>query len=335
MQAHARFALGLVALLAALLALPSRAVAAPAPVSPSLLRSASWHGRAIQKPISTIRTAAVPQLTRLPGWSSGPARRGLGFARAGGSVRVREVQRLLVRIGYRPGPVDGRFGARTQAAVIDFQHKHSLPQGGAVGSRTLLSLRERARLHWPPGWTAGALTRGSGYRHAGGSVRVRRLQRQLARLGYDSGGVDGLYGPRTQRAVTGFERSRGLPADGVAGLDTLRALGLIAVAPRHLTPNQTSRPRPAAPAAPRAVHAHRTRRLPVLPLIAGLALLGLLTLWTSYLRTLARIRRAQAEPPSIDHARLGSGNGDGVGWVGEEERARAPVATGARRNHDD
>ena len=336
MQAHARFALGLVALLAALLAVPSMAVAAPAPVSPSLLRSASWHGRAIQKPISTTRTAAVPRLTRLPGWSSGPARRGLGFARAGGSVRVREVQRLLVRIGYRPGPVDGRFGARTQAAVIDFQHKHGLPQGGAVGSRTLLSLRERARLHWPPGWTAGALTRGTGYRHAGGgSVRVRRLQRQLARLGYDSGEVDGLYGPRTQRAVTGFERSRGLPANGVAGLDTLRALALIAGAPRHLTPNQTSRPRPAAPAVPRAVQAHRTRRVPVLPLIAGLALLGLLTLWTSYLRALARIRRARTEVPWIDQARLGSGNGDGSGGVDEDERARAPVATGARRNHDD
>ena len=125
--------------------------------------------------------------------------------------------------------------------------------------------------------------------------------------------MDGLYGPRTQRAVTGFERSRGLPADGVAGLDTLRALALIAGAPRHLTPNQTSRPRPAAPAVPRAVHAHRTRRVPVLPLIAGLALLGLLTLWTSYLRALARIRRARAEVPWIDQARLGSGNGDGLG----------------------
>jgi LysM repeat protein len=52
---------------------------------------------------------------------------------------------------------------------------------------------------------------------------VRILQLQLERLGYDVA-ADGVFGPSTQAAVMAFQRSRGLPADGVVGLQTFRAL---------------------------------------------------------------------------------------------------------------
>ena len=55
---------------------------------------------------------------------------------------MREVQRRLVRRGYRPGPVDGRFGARTRAAVIWFQTKHGLPRTGRVDARSVATLRQ-------------------------------------------------------------------------------------------------------------------------------------------------------------------------------------------------
>jgi DNA invertase Pin-like site-specific DNA recombinase len=57
---------------------------------------------------------------------------------------VREVQRRLLRRGYRPGPVDGRFGPRTRAAVLWFQLKHGLPRTGRVDARSVVTLR-RAR----------------------------------------------------------------------------------------------------------------------------------------------------------------------------------------------
>ena len=62
---------------------------------------------------------------------------------------MREVQRRLARRGYRPGPVDGRFGARTRAAVIWFQTKHGLPRTGRVDARSVATLRETrdARAH--------------------------------------------------------------------------------------------------------------------------------------------------------------------------------------------
>ena len=103
--------------------------------------SASWHGRAIQAPLPR------PQRIRAvwpPGWSAGAVGRGTGYVRPGGSRRVRDVQRRLTQIGYRPGPVDGLFGPRTEAATRWFQYKHGLPTSGRVGRLTLAVLHARS-----------------------------------------------------------------------------------------------------------------------------------------------------------------------------------------------
>ena len=223
-----------------------------------------------------------------------------------GATQPREVQRLLVRSGHSPGPVDGRFGPLTKAAVAGFQRAHGLPAQGVAGSRTLHALRLAARSHWPAGWIAGPVRRGSGYRMPGGSRRVRQLQRHLERAGYDAGPVDGLFGPLTERAVTRFQRRHGLVVDGIVGRHTLRALGL-RPALRRTQPAPPVAPAPAAkPPAPVAQTAHRHRSGdPVVLVIAGIVLLGLITVLVSYLRTVARIRRQRHELETrrlIEHA---------------------------------
>jgi peptidoglycan hydrolase-like protein with peptidoglycan-binding domain len=65
-------------------------------------------------------------------------------------VHVKEVQRLLVRIGYRPGPVDGVYGPLTRSSVQWFQIKHSLRPSGVVDEATLALLRLRSRGASPP-----------------------------------------------------------------------------------------------------------------------------------------------------------------------------------------
>ena len=76
-------------------------------------------------------------------WSAGPVARGTGYARAGGSRRVREVQRRLRSLGYHPGPVDGLYGPRTERAARRFQEARRLRADAVVGPRTLLALRTR------------------------------------------------------------------------------------------------------------------------------------------------------------------------------------------------
>jgi len=52
---------------------------------------------------------------------------------------------------------------------------------------------------------------------------VRRLQRTLARQGYDLE-IDGDFGTATREAVRGFQRSNGLTVDGKVGNETKAAL---------------------------------------------------------------------------------------------------------------
>ncbi|SDE83801.1 C40 family peptidase [Sporomusa acidovorans] len=53
---------------------------------------------------------------------------------------------------------------------------------------------------------------------------VAGIQAQLNNLGFNAGAVDGDFGSLTANAVKAFQRSRGLEADGVVGMQTYRAL---------------------------------------------------------------------------------------------------------------
>lgn len=54
--------------------------------------------------------------------------------------------------------------------------------------------------------------------------QVRRVQRRLNALGYDSGTPDGMPGPATRAAVWAYERDTGRVADGFVDADLLEAL---------------------------------------------------------------------------------------------------------------
>lgn len=55
---------------------------------------------------------------------------------------------------------------------------------------------------------------------------VKLIQQKLKRWGYYKGSVDGIYGPATKAAVKYFQSKNGLKADGIAGNQTLAALGI-------------------------------------------------------------------------------------------------------------
>lgn len=57
-------------------------------------------------------------------------------------------------------------------------------------------------------------------------TEVKTIQQKLKNWGYYSGAVDGIYGSKTQAAVSYFQRKNGLVEDGIAGPATLRAMGI-------------------------------------------------------------------------------------------------------------
>ena len=55
---------------------------------------------------------------------------------------------------------------------------------------------------------------------------VRQIQTKLKEYGVYSGEVDGIYGSQTKKAVIAFQKYNGLAADGIAGEQTLRKMGI-------------------------------------------------------------------------------------------------------------
>lgn len=55
---------------------------------------------------------------------------------------------------------------------------------------------------------------------------VKKIQTKLKNWGYYGGSIDGVYGWQTENAVKSFQRKNGLTVDGVAGTQTLTAMGI-------------------------------------------------------------------------------------------------------------
>jgi membrane-bound lytic murein transglycosylase B len=61
-----------------------------------------------------------------------------GLSRAG----RRELQTLLAKHGYDVGQPDGAIGAKTKAAIADFEQKQGLPVNGRASAKVLAALRK-------------------------------------------------------------------------------------------------------------------------------------------------------------------------------------------------
>lgn len=132
---------------------------------------------------------------------------------------VIKLQTVLKAKGYDPGPLDGVFGPRTEAAVIAFQTQKNLQVDGVVGPQTWAALGVSCPPS-PPANLCPTLRQGST------GPAVRRLQKLLTNSGYNPGSIDGIFGPKTEAAVLAFQKSKNLVQDGIVGIQTWTALGV-------------------------------------------------------------------------------------------------------------
>lgn len=172
---------------------------------------------------STSPGRVSPQPTS-PGESSRPEpTEGQGEFLTVGDVgdRVRELQRMLNRLGYAV-KVTGTFDRDSEKAVIEFQLDAGLPADGRFGDEEAQAVREALRQQR----RERRGDRGDPSRLEGGDRgrAVLRLQRRLEELRFWVGRKDGAFGTLTEQAVMALQGAAGLSRDGIVGPMTRRAL---------------------------------------------------------------------------------------------------------------
>jgi peptidoglycan hydrolase-like protein with peptidoglycan-binding domain len=133
---------------------------------------------------------------------------------------VRDIQDRLGALGFdTEDDPTGSFGESTYRAVSAFQAKRGLWADGIVGPDTWRALVSA-------GYTLGSRILYHRVPMMAGDD-VADLQRQLNSLGFDSGNVDGIFGPDTLRGLLAFQSNRGLAEDGLAGTEVIAELALM------------------------------------------------------------------------------------------------------------
>lgn len=200
-------------------------------------------------PKFTLQTCADTQL----GSRSGP----------GGDVAF--LQAALGYLGYNLGPtgVDGQFGPYTQGAVRAFQRAMGISVDGIAGPQTYGALNYKLQTkggyfrcpagqeenYTGPVSSSSGSSGGASFPHVsevpkihantcsqiqlgsrsgpGGDVAL--VQWALGYMGYNLGptGIDGIFGPYTQRAVRSFQSNNHIQVDGIVGPQTYGTLNAV------------------------------------------------------------------------------------------------------------
>jgi peptidoglycan hydrolase-like protein with peptidoglycan-binding domain len=109
-----------------------------------------------------------------------------------GKNEIRKVQERLKAVGFRPGPADGIFGARTRAALLRLQ-------SGCATLKDLWESSELEIMQQTPAPQAPGIKAALDKFFARQEIRV--VQARLKDVGFDPGNIDGILGPKTISAV--------------------------------------------------------------------------------------------------------------------------------------
>ncbi|MDX2099336.1 MAG: peptidoglycan-binding protein [Leptolyngbyaceae cyanobacterium bins.59] len=161
---------------------------------------------------------------------------------------VINLQKQLMQLNYYSGPITGIFGPKTEESVKRFQASQGLVVDGIAGTKTTLALQTLGTS--PTQSVTNNLAGGGTPPTANSAVTstpnsqppvpetntlevlqpgdngaaVTALQIRLQKVGDYQGPIDGFYSVQMAEAVREFQSRHNIPADGIAGPRTQKAI---------------------------------------------------------------------------------------------------------------
>lgn len=124
-----------------------------------------------------------------------------------GSRNILILQDNLQRLNLNVGAIDGIFGPKTEAAVIQFQQSYNyLAHNGIVDTETILQLDKAL-------WLKDREIIREGCK----GEEVQILQSIFVESNYALIDIDGIFSKITKAIVSDFQKTRNLQADGIVG----------------------------------------------------------------------------------------------------------------------
>lgn len=164
------------------------------------------------------------------------------------SAGVRQVQQALTQKGYSTGTVDGRWNPQTASAARSFQQAQNMEPTGSLTIPLVYGLGLEQDIIF--GNAGGRNGQGGGQAGDQGTKQVdnqrivveradsrgtplhvspagvRQIQQALNQQGWNTGQVDGRWGPATVQAARSYQQSQGLEPTGRLEVGLIAALGL-------------------------------------------------------------------------------------------------------------
>jgi peptidoglycan hydrolase-like protein with peptidoglycan-binding domain len=126
---------------------------------------------------------------------------------------IADTQRELARRGFYDGPIDGIDGAKTNAAIHDFEQAAGL-RPSVEPTEALLQAIARSAVKASAGGRGSTQKEDAITGVLNSARQVIAIQRALSEYGYGPLKPTGVHDPDTRAAIERFERDRKLPVTG-------------------------------------------------------------------------------------------------------------------------
>ncbi len=128
---------------------------------------------------------------------------------------------ILLTVRLMDGDGDGGDGGRTVAAPLVSSPDASAPASDAASPPAYTCTLRRIDGRW---YAGNSRTQDAIVGNGQAGPDVAEAQCLLRRAGFSPGGIDGIFGPLTERAVKRLQKRAGLVVDGIIGPHTWKAL---------------------------------------------------------------------------------------------------------------